>query len=269
MRHIRRAFLSVALLAGAASGSAAQQVADWSGFYAGVYAGYALGTANTTSETTGPVNVGGYVFDLASATTRIDGLIGGLGAGYAYQSGMFVLGIDGTVHMGSLQQGSTEVTSAGAQNGVNYDFNDLQSSTTANLDWYSTVTGSIGIAFEEDWLVSFKGGLAFGNATVRSASTFTIDRNVPVGIVDAPVGTYGAAGSTSQMIAGPTIGFGIEKKLAPNISLGAEYIYVGLPSANGTSLNAAAVALGTGATGTPYSVPMGFHTVNATLKYHF
>lgn len=269
MRHVGRVFLSVALLAGTASGAGAQQIADWDGFYASVFAGYALGTANTAREILGPIDVNGYAVNWDNATTRIDGLIGGLGAGYAHQSGMFVLGIGGTVHIGSLQQGSTEAISFGAQDGVNYDFNDLQSSTTVNLDWYSTVTGSVGIAFEEDWLVSLKGGLAFGNVTANSASTLVIDRNVPAGMIDAPAGTYGIARSTSQLIAGPTIGIGIEKKLAPNISLGAEYAYVGLPPANGLSVNAAVLALGAGSGGTPYSVPMGFHTVNATLKYHF
>lgn len=256
--------LAASVMAGPAS---AQQVTDWSGFYAGIYAGYALDSMPGSSVTAGPGLVQGYTFLQRGEVTRIDGLVGGLAAGYAMQHGQFVLGVDGAVHAGALGKSNREDLSMRAEAGGLFDFNDIVSEDKVNLDWYSTLTGSFGVVFEQDWLLSLKGGVAIANVSHSSSSKLVIDKNVP-GLIAAPAGTYQSAFASNQIVIGPVAGIAIEKMIGQNLSLGAEYAYVSLPDVSGRDADAAAMALGGGQNGR-YSFPLGFHTLKASVKYHF
>lgn len=257
------------LTALATTGAAAQQVTDWSGFYAGIYAGYALDNVAATSATTTipPTPSGGSVISgmISSDNTRIEGVLGGIGAGYAYQHNQFVLGVDGAVHAGGLGKTRSSTFDIQGTDGVD-SFTILSTTDTSiNVDWYTTLTGSFGIAFEQDWLLYVKGGAAVANVSSRSDSTLDITATDPA-MLPPPFtpGTTAASASSSRLVVGPTVGAGIEKMLNANVSLGAEYAFVGLPDANVPT--AGSPLLGGGGNITE---PIGFHTVKATLKYHF
>lgn len=270
MGNFGRVFLSLTLLAGITSNAAAQQAIDWSGFYASVFAGYALDPeqAGSTMTTIPPTPSGGYVISgvLSNENTRIDGIFGGIGAGYNHQFNQFVLGVDGAVHVGGLSKGESSLTDFNAADGVDTADIRIASNLTANVDWYSTFAGALGVAFDDGWLLTLKGGVALAN--VSSDATNTIDFSTsnpafPGGVPFTPGVTTNSA-SSSQLIMGPTIGLGIAKKVAQNVSLGVEYAYVGLPT---TNMPQAALILGGSSGVTP--VDLGFHTIKVTLKYHF
>ncbi|UYN98462.1 MAG: outer membrane beta-barrel protein [Devosia sp.] len=253
----------------ATAGAAAQQVTDWSGFYAGIYAGYALDNVAATSSTTTipPTPAGGSVISgtIGSNNTRIEGVLGGIGAGYAYQHNQFVLGVDGAVHAGGLGKTRSSTLDLQGTDGVDSYTILNTTDTSINLDWYTTLTGSFGIAFEQDWLFYIKGGAAVANVSSQSDSTLDVSATDPAILpLPFPPGTSTASASSSRLLVGPTVGAGVEKMLNANVSLGAEYAFVGLPDA---TVPTAGLALFGG--GGNLTVPMGFHTVKATLKYHF
>ena len=268
MRVAEQLVVGAALAAAMASGARAQEATDWSGFYASIFAGYALDIAQAGGSTIGPmVGPMNYDFFQDQQLTRLDGLLAGVGAGYAGQHGQFVLGIDGAVHAGGLGKSESDVLSVGASAGGLFDFNDLTEENKVNIDWYSTLTGSFGVVLEDDWLVYLKGGVALANVSLNSRSGLVIDKNV-AGVLPAPAGNYQSGFTSTELVTGGTVGAGIEKMIAPNVSLGAEYAYVALPDVSGRDADAAAMALGAGQNNS-YSFPLAFHTVKASLKYHF
>lgn len=274
MRIIGRIFLGGALLAGSASGMLAQEVSDWSGFYASVYAGYALdpGVATATSSIIPPTPSGGDIISGSerAGSTRIDGLFGGVGAGYNHQINQFILGIDGAVHMGSLAKGTYSSTDFNFTDGVESARILVSNDLNVNVDWYSTLAGTFGVAFDQGWLMTLKGGVAFANISSDSRSSLdfsTTDPAYPAGIPIAP-GSSATAATSSQFVMGPTFGLGVAKKVTENVSVGAEYAFVGLPTVSVPTALLFLPGLGGGGTGsTP--VDLGFHTVKASLKYHF
>jgi outer membrane immunogenic protein len=151
---------------------------SWTGFYLGLNGGGGWG--GSTWDRTGS-------FDLSG------GVIGGT-AGFNWQTGQVVLGLEGDVD-GSGVSGTT-VTGCAA------------GCTTSN-DWLGTVRGRAGYAFDR-FLPYVTGGLAFG---------------------DIRASTPGFAGA-SQTDLGWTIGAGLEAAIVGNWSAKAEYLHVDLGSFN-------------------------------------
>ena len=159
---------------------------NWSGFYLGINGGGGWGHSN---------------WDTSS--TRIDtsgGLVGGT-AGYNWQIGSAVLGLEGDIDWANLKGTNTSTLCP------------LGCSTSDT--WLSTVRGRAGYAFG-GVLPYVTGGLAVGD--IRAA-------------------TPGFAGA-SNTNAGWTAGAGIEFALPGNWSAKAEYLYVDLGKFNcGTACN--------------------------------
>jgi outer membrane immunogenic protein len=150
-------------------------VYSWTGPYIGINGGGGWG--RSFWDTAGPFNISG-------------GLVGGT-AGYNYQIGPAVLGIEGDIDWTDIH-GTT--VSAGCPAGC----------TTSN-SWLSTVRGRLGYAFGPV-LPYVTGGGAFGNITAS---------------------TPGFIGASSTN-AGWTAGGGLEFAITRNWSLKAEYLFVDL-----------------------------------------
>lgn len=134
------------------------------------------------------------------------------------------------------------------------------------MDWYTSFTGKFGYKFD-DWLVYGKGGIAMADASIVGTSSVTLD-GTPAGLASPqalglPPGTTASTASVSQLLFGPTFGFGAEKRLSDTISIGAEYNYVSLPSFTGQIPG----PFNGGASAPVFRA--GFHTVKASLNYHF
>jgi outer membrane immunogenic protein len=153
-------------------------VYNWTGFYIGINGGGGWGDTKWSSVGT---------FDVSGA------MIGGT-AGYNWQMGQFVLGLEGDADWTNINGSSNAVCAQGCK--------------TSN-SWLATVRGRIGYAYDR-FLPYITGGLAFG---------------------DIKASRPGFAGSNDTN-AGWTVGGGFEFVIAGNWSAKAEYLYVDLGKFN-------------------------------------
>ena len=150
----------------------------WTGFYLGINGGYSWGQSDWDGFASEPDVSGGLV---------------GLTAGYNWQTGPWVFGLEGDVDWSNIR-GS--FVSAACPGGCE----------TRN-NWLSTVRGRLGYAFDRV-MPYVTGGLAVGD----------IEAN--------PTGFAGV----SDTQAGWTVGAGVEAAFAGNWSAKLEYLYVDLGS---------------------------------------
>ena len=154
---------------------------DWTGFYIGGHIGYGWAQNNWTDS-----------FGLVSTGNDANGILGGGQVGYNYQIGQFVLGVEGDFSAAGISGGTTALSS---------NFN-------TNVDWTSTVTGRLGMAFDR-WLVYGKGGVAWGRS--RYSTNFY---------------TFPGAVEVSDTRVGWTAGAGVEYAFAPQWTARLEYDYL-------------------------------------------
>jgi len=201
---------------------------SWTGFYVGgslgwhrVDSGSYVATpldAATTAFWATTCTAGGSCNPSRGAASG-DGAIGGLQAGYNWQSSNFVAGIEVDV------MGST----AGATRS-NQELNPvLLGASTAwrgiastNVEWMSTVRGRLGVVLSQTFLAYVTGGLAVAGVERDWSQAFTTNSAV-----------YGStAGHNRTTQSGWTIGGGAEWALTNRVTLGAEYLFVSLGGQN-------------------------------------
>ena len=259
-------------LAGAAvlTGSAgAQETVDWSGFYAGIYAGYALDAGPASGSSIGPAtaDIGGTILNgtLASSMGRINGAFGGAAAGYNYQHNKLVLGLEAAAGLGALGKSDSSNLSLSVTDGVNTLTASYDEMSNYDINWYTSLVGRVGFA-HENWLFSLKGGVVLVDASIKSTSR--LQAADPGGLAGGLIGPGGidlpGAANASQVLVGPTGGFGVETMIADNVSVGAEYSYMALPSFSAPSAGLGGLFGGGGG-----AFSTGVHQVKATLNYHF
>jgi len=123
---------------------AAVPVFTWTGFYVGVNAGYGW-NANDS------ITVGGVRFDLDDE----GGFVGGAQAGYNYQIGSFVVGLEGDIQYADF----------GGDDRFDFDGDGILDDDFNTSDWFGTVRARAGVAFDRA-LIYATGGFAFAdNAT--------------------------------------------------------------------------------------------------------
>jgi outer membrane immunogenic protein len=177
---------------------------DWTGFYVGAHVGYGFGRSNWHDAA--GLNV----------TDTSNGVLGGAQAGFNYQVGKFVLGVEADGSGSGIRGGTTAMRAAN-------NMPALKATINNDVDWTSTVTGRAGMAFDR-WLVYGKGGVAF------AGDRFSTNRYTPVikEVTDTRVGW--------------TVGGGVEYAFAGAWSAKAEYNYMDFGTravsfAPGTSTN--------------------------------
>ncbi|MET3899218.1 outer membrane immunogenic protein [Devosia sp. UYZn731] len=243
----------------------AQDALDWSGFYAGVFGGYALDSKGATSSAQGPIQLSAIDSISRSASTgRIESLFGGVAAGYNFQVNNAVFGVDASLSVGGLDKSTTSNFTFSRVDGADFLTAEDRLRSEFSMDWYTSLTGKFGYTFDS-WLVYGKGGVAVADVSVASTEILSVT-GTPAALATPfaaaiPVGTLTA--SASQIVFGPTFGFGVEKRVSDTISVGAEYNYVSLP--NVTARGSDPLNLSTA----PAVFSAGFHTVKASLNYHF
>jgi len=149
------------------------------------------------------------------------GLIGGT-IGYNWQFGGVVLGVEGDIDWSGIKGTTTTLCAPGC--------------ITRN-HWLSTVRGRAGYAIDR-WLPYITGGLAVGDISATVAG-------LPGGSITT---------------AGWTLGAGLEVGVIGNVSVKAEYLYVGLGNFN-CGLNCGLLAGG--------NVSFNANVVRAGLNVHF
>lgn len=152
----------------------------WTGFYIGGTAGYSFGTGSASGD------IGNFSFDQ-------DGFTGTLLAGYNWQIGRSVLGIEADVGTGDL----------GTSHGTG--FGTLES----ELNVFGSLRGRAGFLLSPALLLYATAGLAWA---------------------DMDFGVAGVSSAQSETFFGYQVGGGGELAISPNLTLRAEYIFTDLGS---------------------------------------
>ncbi len=185
MHSVRKTAVLAALALTAAAGNAAAQYnssPSWTGPYLGASVG--LGTAKT-------------IWSSADFESKGRGAVGGLQAGYNWQTGSIIVGAEGDYLFSGLK-GSGDCLGATA-------------TCSSNTRGLGSLRGRLGWAIAPPAMLYFTGGLAWGN-TQWSAT---------------PTGG-GPAASFSHTSAGYALGGGAEFMLSDKWTLKAEYLHYNL-----------------------------------------
>ena len=198
-----------ALLAGVSAASAADLAArpytkappammaaiyDWSGFYIGGQVGYDWREDGNTERLAASGLPDGW-----SANNKPAGVVGGLHAGYLFQSGAFVVGLEGDIEAADIKGTGLYSLNGGVP---------ITDHIDSKTDWQGSVRGRLGVA-ANNWLLYATGGVAFAN----------IEHTYVTGISGPPVTAF----STTR--AGWTVGAGAEYGFTPNWRARIEYRY--------------------------------------------
>jgi outer membrane immunogenic protein len=196
----------------------------WTGFYIGVNAGgiWPSGSRNATIFDPNAAIDGGFInagFP-GGLGSQSAGFIGGGQAGYNWQTGAFVLGVetdfDGSTLSKSFNNVGSPFVGAGALTGDAFTINGKNS-----LTWLGTTRGRVGFVVTPDnrLMIYATGGVAYGGGN----SQFTVRDNTTGSILSANPGS-------SRV--GWVIGGGVEYAVTNNITIKGEYLYADLGSSN-------------------------------------
>jgi len=200
----RAVWCAIGLSAVAIPGSAAELLpsavtaTQWDGFYVGGQLGGAWSDTDWHYDnhnwfnTIGPALVGTN-FDIDAS-----GVLGGGQAGFNYQTGAWVIRIEGSVAGADLDESRKS------------PFFPTSDTYTAEVNWLTTATGRIGYA-QDKWLAYVKGGWAGADVELT-----LFDHGTPV------------RASSSDWANGWTVGGGAEYAFCKSFSLGVEYDYADL-----------------------------------------
>jgi outer membrane immunogenic protein len=238
MRRLFTAALSLLALEGAAHAAdlppapqlppvKAQPV--WTGFYAGLNVGGAFGSSRNA------FNIAGFA--LPSFNTPLTGVVGGGEAGYNWQTGRWVLGLETNFEGSGLSGGRTAPCLpplCGA----------LAASYREKMPWFGTLRPRVGYAFG-NWLFYATGGGALGQ--VDTSAT-------------AAVGSFVATDNRGQTRGGWTLGGGVEVELLAGWSAKIEYLYVDLGSRTTTYLSNPSIS---------NASRFSANVITAGVNYHF
>jgi outer membrane immunogenic protein len=186
-------------------------VYNWSGFYVGGNAGAVFGRAPielTTTNFTSPslVNASG------SPVLKGTGFTGGLQAGYNWQIGQALFGLESDINYTGFRRSQTGIFApvAGLPSGYTI-------SESTKSDWLWTLRPRIGVTVGNGLLYA-TGGLAVGNVSFTQSTLFP----------DCPSAGCPVTGTVSRTKTGWTVGGGWEQLLTNDWSVKVEYLYVDL-----------------------------------------
>jgi outer membrane immunogenic protein len=213
---------------------------SWTGAYVGINAGYGVGSDPFTQQFLSGAPLGPLASTFANANVSpIGGLLGGQ-AGFNWQVGGFVFGLEGDAQWTNMHNTSCGLICTTAFPASSY------ATVEQKLDWFATVRGRLGWA-HDGYLLYVTGGAAFG------------------GIEETDTVPAVAAASFHQSRSGWTAGGGIETHISGNWTAKLEYLHIDL----GSTTNMFAFQFG--------GVPFAFSTtsslrddiVRAGLNYKF
>jgi outer membrane immunogenic protein len=179
-------------------------VFSWTGFYVGALVGYGFGDNRSSFSGFDP----GDTPPPQSPDGR--GIVAGGEAGYNYQFGNLVGGLEADLAYTHIHGNATGVSTNGVVQPVEQDIN-----------WLGTIRARLGILPIDQLLLFATGGAAFGGIELSS------------GLNPSPCpapGTSCGSGSASGTNSGWTAGGGLEYAWSNQLSLKAEYLFVDLGS---------------------------------------
>lgn len=224
---------------------------SWTGFYVGGHGGAGWGTTETSANL-GPALTGllgtPVALSLPIASQTANGFLGGVQAGYNYQFGVAVLGIEG-----------------------DFTWTDLKSNApclvvfncSANTKWTADITGRAGVVVDKA-LVYVKGGAAWAR------NDYGINESITLGapLLGVPAGTFAAGANVSDTRIGALFGTGVEYAFTPNWSAKIEYNFMdfGKQTYNFPLTTTPALA---GLPSIPAEIKQQTHVIKAGINYRF
>lgn len=140
-------------------------VYDWTGVYIGGFGGVGFGNHNVNNATGQAVPFADYTANYSST-----GGIGGGEIGYNWQSGSFVVGVEGQLAWTGIKGNDAAQFNAGAFPGVTAVDAD-------NLRWEGALLARAGYTIDR-WMFFFEGGYAFGS--IQHTNTPPVGAGLPV-----------------------------------------------------------------------------------------
>jgi outer membrane immunogenic protein len=189
---------------------------SWTGFYVGINGGYSVGTDPFNETLVVPVPLSSSV---DSRVTPKGGLFGGQ-AGYNYQTGNVVLGVEGDIQWADQHDTAGCALACVVSPPVVQNLGVVEQ----KIKWFGTARGRLGWA-NDGWLIYITGGGAWGG--IDATTTFNI-----AGVPGGPNGAFSNA--THFTKGGGVFGGGIEVRLAGAWTAKFEYLYMNLGSISDT-----------------------------------
>nr|WP_275945543.1 outer membrane beta-barrel protein [Bradyrhizobium sp. BRP22] len=189
----------------------------------------------------------------------MNGFLGGVQAGYNFQSGVMVYGVEGDFLWSGIK----------GRTGCLVVLN-----CTSDTKWIADITGRVGVTVGDRGLVYIKGGAAWADSSIGINQSFAVTSNLGAGFA----ANVAADGRASKNIFGGTLGAGIEYAFLPGWSAKLEYDYfdfgrqdVTLPVSVASRVQTGDGAPGAFAVGatTPVSFKQQLHTIRVGVNYHF
>ena len=224
-------------------------VYNWTGFYLGVNAGGAWGTSDITGTLSSlPAPANDTAYEAAeSPNLRPDGFTGGAQAGFNWQSGNVVFGLEADFgYFGLNGSQTTNIVPSGPVTLTATVNNSLKT------DWLFTARPRIGWA-NNNWLVYATGGLAMTDMKFNSSFSDTAGET--------------EAATFDKTKAGWTAGGGVEVAFAGNWSAKLEYLYADFGSVSVT--DPVLLAGVPESLSTTHDVSLHTQIVRAGLNYRF
>lgn len=182
---------------------------SWTGVYAGVHAGYAWGGV-AQRQTSGGMPEGPFSYD-------VNGFFGGATAGFNYQTGWLVLGIEGDLGWMDLS-GKGIIPSSNPK---------AHQDITLKGGLYADLTARLGVAMGSTLLYG-KGGFAYLNGEARQQTTNP-------GFV-----THGTDGAFKGWV----LGGGVEHAITRTMTLKVEYLHFDFGHKDGDQTSVTDVPIG-------------------------
>jgi iron complex outermembrane receptor protein len=215
---------------------------SWAGPYLGLNIGYSAGKSKTDAVFS---DATGSPLFATGSTENLNGLIGGAQAGYNWQAGNWVAGVEADIQMSGQGATPTYVCPGAVCNPTIVDFDAPVTASFIQghkLDSFGTVRGRVGTTLTPDVIAYATGGLAVGSIrTSVNLSGIGFDADGNPGVVGAPF-------SVLAIKPGWTVGAGLEGRLFGNVTGKVEYLYMhfGTVSTSVTNgLNATPITLAT------------------------
>jgi len=194
---------------------------SWAGPYLGLNLGYSAGKSKTDGVFS-DATLGTPLFATGSSDS-LKGVIGGVQAGYNWQAGNWVIGLEGDIQLSGQGATPTYVCPGAACNPTVVDFDAPVTAKLLQgqkLDSFGTLRGRLGTTITPDVIAYATGGLAVGS--IRTAITLSgvgFDANGNPFPFDAPF-------TVLKIKSGWTVGAGLEARLFGNVTGKVEYLYM-------------------------------------------
>ena len=205
-------------------------VFSWTGFYVGGHVGAGWGTTESNldvgktlvSNGIDPISL---ALVLPLAQTQMSGFLGGVQAGYNWQSGIMVFGIEGDFSGADIKGNAPCL---------------LILNCGTKVDWTADITGRLGATVGDRGLLYVKGGAAWINRKFSIGNSVAVagggGGGRPFAVTDGDGGVFSAGGAINGSVTntrlGALLGAGIEYSVTSNWSVKLEYDYMDFGSQN-------------------------------------